>query len=577
MYLKEKIFAGEGEIKADILLKSCRIVNVITKEIIRGDIALKSGFIVGTGDVGALIDEKTKIYDLKDKYVCPGLIDGHVHFESSMLTLTQFAKQSLAHGTTGIVIDPHEIANVLGTRGIELVLDEAKKLPMEVFITIPSCVPATDLETSGARIGLSETKKLLDFDFVVGLAEVMDYPDVLRGNAEKIAMIEATLKKKLLVDGHCPGMRGKDLFGYLCAGISSDHESITYEEALEKARLGMAIMLREGSAAKSLDNFVPQLLRDGISYENFFFVSDDKHPQDLLKGHMDTTVRKAISLGIPPIYAVSMCTLNTARHFRIDQLVGSISIGRRADLIVLNDLQRFSINTVIARGRILPELKNPQYPDTVFDTIKIRDIKADDLSIKCDKTSAVHVIDILPDQIFTERSVESLKPGEGQLQADVEKDVLSIAVLERHGKNGNIGKGFIRGFGLKEGAFAQSIAHDSHNIATVGTNFYDMALCVKKIKQMHGGIAIANNGIIKESLKLSFAGLLSTESAESVSAGLKDLNSCIKELGCKPEAPFSVLSFLSLPVIPRLKITDRGLIDVEKFKIIDPIVDFMES
>jgi adenine deaminase len=339
MFLRKKIFAGEGIIKADIVLKNCRIVNVNTKEITNGDIAISSGFIAGIGDVEGLKGDKTKILDIKNNYVCPGLIDGHVHFESSMVTLTQFVKQSILHGSTGIVIDPHEIANILGIKGIRLVMREAKRLPIDVFFTISSCVPSSPLETSGAKIGLLEIKKFLDEKYVVGLGEVMDYSEVLHGNTEKLGMIRAALDKKLVVDGHCPGMRNKELFGYLNAGISSDHESVTYDEMLEKARLGMKIMLREGSAAKSLEKFIPKLLGDKISLENFFFVTDDKHSGDLIEGHMDVIVRYAINLGIDPIQAISMATINTARHFRIDQLVGSVSIGRRANLVILDDLQ----------------------------------------------------------------------------------------------------------------------------------------------------------------------------------------------------------------------------------------------
>lgn len=275
-----------------------------------------------------LIGSKTEILDIRNAHVCPGLIDGHVHFESSMVTLTQFAKQSILHGTTGIVIDPHEIANILGARGIRLIMREAKSLPIDVFITISSCVPSSPLETSGAKLDLPEIKKFLDEECVIGLGEVMDYPELLHCNPGILSKIAAALERKLVVDGHCPGMRGSYLFGYMCAGISSDHESVDYDEALEKARLGMKIMIREGSASKSLEEFIPKLLGDRISLENFFFVTDDKNPGDLIGGYMDAVVRKAIQLGIEPIAAISMATINTARHYRIDQFVGSISIGQ---------------------------------------------------------------------------------------------------------------------------------------------------------------------------------------------------------------------------------------------------------
>ena len=568
----EKIAAGKGEIKADLALKNCRIINVNTKEIHKGDIAVHSGFIVGIGDVDDLIGTGTKLLDVNNAHVCPGLIDGHVHFESSMVTLTHFARESLRQGTTGIVIDPHEIANILGAKGIRLVLREAKKLSLDVFVTISSCIPSSHLETSGAQLGLRDIKKFLDQKFVVGLGEVMDYPAVLERDAQKLAMISAAIERKLVVDGHCPGMKGSELFGYMGAGISSDHESVTYDEALLKARLGMKIMLREGSAAKCLDEFIPCLLRDGISLENFFFATDDKHPRDLMAGHMDALVRKSISLGIDPVQAISMSTINTARHYRIDQLVGSISIGRRANLLILDDLEKFKVRNVIVRGEMHPITKGIEYPKYVFRTVKYRKIKPDDLKILSDKSKvSVHIIEIVPGKLITKKCIEELKTDGGVVLPDTEHDIMSIAVIERHGKNGNIGRGFVRGFNLKEGAIGQSIAHDSHNVIVAGTNFEDMALCANRIREMQGGIALAKDRVI-DSLQLPFAGILSTRSAHDVDKKLKELHTAIRRMGCRLEAPFIQMSFLALPVIPSLKISDMGLVDVEKGRIIDAIV-----
>jgi adenine deaminase len=571
MFLRKKIFAGEGIIKADTVLKNCRIVNVNTKEITEGDIAISSGFIAGIGDVEGLKGDKTKILDIKNDYVCPGLIDGHVHFESSMVTLTQFAQQSILHGSTGIVIDPHEIANILGIKGIRLVMQEAKRLPIDVFVTVSSCVPSSPLETSGAKIGLLEIKKFLDEKYVVGLGEVMDYSEVLRGNTKKLGMIAAAIEKKLVVDGHCPGMQNKELFGYLNAGISSDHESVKYNEMLQKARLGMKIMLREGSAAKCLEDFIPKLLGDKISLQNFFFVTDDIHSGDLIEGHMDVIVRKAIKLGIYPIQAISMATINTARHYRIDQLVGSVSIGKRANLVIIDDLQAFRIQNVIIRGRINPKVEAIEYPGYVFRTVKYKIKEPDDLKIKSKKRRvSAQIIEIVPYQLITNRSIEVLKTDGQTVLPDIEHDILAIAVIERHGKSGNIGRGFVRGFDLKEGAIGQSIAHDSHNVILIGTNFEDMALCANKIKELQGGIVIANERVI-DYLHLPFAGILSTESAYDVDTKLKELHYTVKKMGCKLEAPFIQMSFLSLPVIPSLKITDKGLVDVDAFKLIEPI------
>ena len=571
MSLREKVFAGEGKIKADLVLKNCRIVNVNTKEITKGDIAISSGFIAGIGDVDELTGGKTEILDIKNAHVCPGLIDGHVHFESSMITLTQFVKHSIMHGTTGIVIDPHEIANILGIRGIRLVLREAMKLPMDVFVMLSSCVPSSHLETSGAKIGLAVIKKFLDKKFVVGLGEVMDYPGVLSGNPEKLAMIAAALERKLVVDGHCPGMRGRELFGYMSAGISSDHESLTYDEALEKARLGMKIMLREGSAAKSLAEFIPGLVRDRISLENFFFVTDDKQPADLIKGHMDVIVRDAIRFGIEPVQAISMATINTARHFRIDQLAGSISIGRRANLVILDDLQAFRIKKVIICGRINPKITGIENPKYVFRTVKYKKISSNDLKLSSEKKIvSVHIIEVIPGKLITGRRIEELKTDGQTILPDIERDILAVAVIERHGKSGNISRGFVRGFNMKKGAVGQSIAHDSHNVILIGTNFEDMALCANKLRELQGGIVIAKDRVI-DCLPLHFAGILSTESAHDVDKKLKELHSTVREMGCRLDAPFIQMSFLSLPVIPSLKITDKGLVDVDAFKLIEPI------
>ncbi len=572
MLLREKVSAGKGDIKADLVLKNCRIVNVNTKEIHKGDIAVHSGFITGIGDVNELTGAKTHVIDIKNAYVCPGLIDGHVHFESTMVTLTQFAKLSMGHGTTGIVIDPHEIANILGARGIRLVLREAKKLPLDVFVTISSCVPSSHLETSGAKLGIIDIKKFLDKKFVVGLGEVMDYHSVLNGDVEKLAMISAALERKLVVDGHCPDMKGSELFGYMSAGISSDHESVTYDEALLKARLGMKIMLREGSAAKCLEDFIPGLLRDGISLENFFFATDDKHPRDLMAGHMDALVRKSISLGVDPVQAISMSTINTARHYRIDQLVGSISIGRRANLVILDDLEKFRIRNVIVRGKMHPITSKIEYPKYVFSTVKYRKINPDDLKILSDKSKvSARIIEIVPGKLITKKSIEEMRADGHSVFPDTEHDILSIAVIERHGKNGNIGRGFVRGFNLKEGAVGQSIAHDSHNVVVLGTNFEDMALCANRIREMQGGIVLAKDKEI-DHLNLPFAGILSTQSAHDVDKKLKELHTAIRKMGCRLETPFIQMSFLALPVIPSLKITDMGLVDVEGGKIMDALV-----
>jgi adenine deaminase len=579
MQLTKRIFKGKGDIKADTILENCRMINVNTKEILDANIAIRSGYIIGIGEVSDLRDASTRITEVNHSYVSPGLLDGHVHFESSMVTLSRFARKALEYGTTGIIIDPHEIANVLGRHGIELVMEEAKSLPLNIFVTVSSCVPATYFETSGASIDAADVRALIGNEMVVGLGEVMDFPAVLSGDAGKLAMIQAARERRMVVDGHAPGLRGVDLWGYMAAGISSDHESLTYEEALEKLRLGMKLMLREGSAAKCLDTFLPRLLEEGVSLENVFFVTDDKHPEDLLAGYMDAIVRKAISLGLDPLDAISMCTINTARHYRIDHLVGSISIGRRADLVILDDLEGFSIQSVISGGvpitPIVTQTPVINYTDHVLDTINYREIKPQDLQIMyaTDSSVSVNMIKVFADQIFTEKdSAELVTKESGFLMPDANRDILSTAVIERHGKNGNIGLGFIRGFGLKSGAFAQSIGHDSHNVVVTGTDHADMALAANAIKEMKGGIVLVQDGDVLDRLSLPFAGLLSTDPVEEVALDLYGLHGTIKEMGCTLPAPFITHSFIALPVIPELRLTDIGLFDVERFEMIEVII-----
>ncbi|MEA3282184.1 MAG: adenine deaminase [Euryarchaeota archaeon] len=582
MSLQERIFAGKGDIKADLALTGGRIVNVNTKEILKGDIAVKDGIIIGIGDISDKIGDDTNTIDITGKFVSPGLIDGHVHFESSMLTLSHFAMAAIKHGTTGLVIDPHEIGNVLGKEGVELVLSEIEDIPSSVFVMIPSCVPSSDLETSGAVMDAPTVSSLLYNDHVIGLGEVMDFPGVLNADPEKLDMIEEALVLGKRVDGHCPGMVGSDLAGYLCAGISSDHESLTYEETIEKARMGMAAMLREGSAAKCLHEFIPRLVGDGIDLGNFFFVTDDRHPGDLIRGYMDVLVRTAIDLGIPPIDAISICTINAARHYRIDHLVGSVSIGRKADLVILSDLERFMIDKVFVSGsKSADSAPKPVYPAEVFDTVKLGAICAEDLRIErgtgagtdmdTDADVEANIIVAIPDALFTDWGIKTLRSEDSILKPDADRDILSIAVIERHGKRGSIGKGFVSGFGFDGGAFAQTIAHDSHNVIVTGANFEDMALCVNEIRRLHGGIVVAYDGEIMGSLPLPFAGLLSPGSIESVDAKLRCLHAVMGEMGCMLPSPFMTQSFLALPVIPRLKITDLGLVDVEKHELVDVV------
>ncbi|KGK97734.1 hypothetical protein LI82_08110 [Methanococcoides methylutens] len=577
MDIKDRIFAATGKVKADTIFTGGCIVNVNTKEILDWDIAVKDGYIVGIGDVSCLKGDATHLIDVSGRYICPGLVDGHVHFESSMVTLSQFSVPALQHGTTSVVIDPHEIANVLGKKGIELVLEEASSLLLNAFVAISSCVPATTFETAGASISADDIDSLIDNENVVGLGEMMDYPGVLFGDENKLSIIRAALKDRLVVDGHCPAISGEQLWGYMAAGISTDHESIEYEEALEKLRLGMKLMIREGSAAKSLDRFLPRLIEDGVSLENVFFVTDDKHPSDLMKGYMDVIVRRAIAMGLSPIDAICMASINTAKHYHLDNVVGSISIGRKADLVVLNDLDTFSIDSVYAAGKAVEGFTaSYDYPNVVFDTVRFPQVRPSDLQLTAgpDSDHRVSVIKVLPDLILTEKeSVILHSDTNGVLLPDLGNDILSVVVIERHGRNGNIGLGFIKGIGISNGAIGQSIGHDSHNVVVTGDNHSDMALCANTIREMNGGICVVSDGKVVGKLELPFAGLLSTLPVEEVEKRLNDLHMAVKSIGCSLPAPFITHSFIALPVIPSLRLTDMGLFDVDTFSLVSPIVE----
>jgi len=561
----------DTDLIADCVLENCNIINVLTKEILPGDIALTGSVISGIGDVSGIVDSHTVRIDMEGRYASPGFIDGHVHFESSLVTLTRFAEKALTHGTAGIVADPHEIANVLGKKGIGLILREAESLPVDVFLTVPSCVPASGLETSGAHIGVREAGSLFGQPDVIGLGEMMDYRGVIGADPEKLAMISEAQKRNLRIDGHAPGIRGSELFRYMYRGISSDHESLELDEALEKARFGMAVMLREGSAAGCLSGFIPGLLQSGVSLESFFFVSDDTSPSDLMLGHMDAIVRRAVSLGLDPIQAIAMCTINTARHFRIDHKVGSISIGRRAFIVILDDIETIAIHGVFTGKK--RKQREIRYPAFALDTVQYRTVMPHDLWIASQSASEdVNVISIIPGKLLTEHSIETLDVENSIIQPDIERDILAACVVERHGKRGSIGRGFISGLSLNGGAVGQSIAHDSHNVIVAGTDFSDMALCANTINKMHGGLVLARDGKILGSLALPFAGILSPLSVDEVAVQLASLEKIIKEMGCALRSPFSALSFLTLPVIPRYRLTDLGVVDVENSRLIEPVV-----
>jgi adenine deaminase len=565
--LEESILIALGEDKVDLLIKNGRVVNVFSGQIERKDVAIFDARIVGFGDYRA----KT-IVDVKGDFLCPGLIDGHVHIESSMMTIPQFGKAVVPNGTTSVIIDPHEIANVTGLRGIRFMAESARGIPLNVFIMAPSCVPATHMETSGAVLRATEIKSLLKEPWVIGLAEMMNFPGVIYRDPQVLKKIEQAKEKR--IDGHAPLLSGKLLNAYLTAGIRSDHECTTLKEAKEKLANGMWIMIREGSTARNLKDLLP--LVTPKNSRRLFFVTDDRHPKELLEeGHINSIVKRAIQLGTDPILAIQMATLNPAEYFRLDDL-GAIAPGYRADLITFDHLGRFQIRKVFKDGALVAE--NGKMVSRIIgvpsstkksmrSSVRMKDIKSDAFMIRSRQPLA-KIIQLIPDQIVTKKVMKKIVLKDGVAFPDMKEDILKIAVVERHRATGNVGIGFVQGFGLKRGAIGSSVAHDSHNLVIVGTNDEDMLQAVMAIKKMGGGLAVVSEGKVLASLPLPIAGLMSDASVTQVNHQLEALLQVAKSLGCKLADPFMTLSFISLPVIPELKITDKGLVDVNQFKIV---------
>jgi adenine deaminase len=561
--LEELISAARCEIEVDLLLEGADIVNTLSGEVHRADVAVHNGRIAGFDCSSA-----KETLDLSGSVLAPGFIDGHVHIESAMVTVPEYARAVVPLGTTSVVIDPHEIANVLGIEGIKYLLDSSRSVPLNVYIMLSSCVPATDMETSGASLDSEALSELMDDERVLGLAEVMNYPGVIFRDQEVLRKVRLAGRKR--VDGHCPRLSGRDLTAYIAAGINSDHECTSVNEAREKLRQGMYIMIREGSAAKNLRDLLS--LVTPYNCRHFLFVSDDRHPADILReGHIDFMIRTAIKDGLDPILALQIASLNAARYFGIRDL-GAIAPGYRADIAVLDSLESPNVEKVIKDGRLVAEdgdlrARLVQAPAPKMSKIAIGKIDAGSFEIKA-KPGTARVIGVIPDQIITRSLAIQPKTAEGRVLEDTENDVLKMAVVERHKATGNIGLGLVQGFGLRSGAIATSVAHDSHNIAVVGVDSDEMLSAVLAVKEMNGGLVVVKEGKVVASLVLSVAGLLSEGYMRDVADGIDDCINAARELRCKLKDPFMTLSFLCLPVIPELKLTDRGLVDVNKFKFV---------
>jgi adenine deaminase len=553
--VQQKLSIARGERPAELVFKNARVVNVFSGEIHQTNVAVEDGRIVGLGDYRG-----RKTINLRGAYLAPSLIDGHFHVESSMLTAPEFARAVVPHGTGAVIIDPHEYANVLGLDGIRYVLESSKNLPLDFFIMLPSCVPATHLETAGARLTADDLKLMIGDDRVAGVAELMNYPGVFLGAKSELAKIEAGKGK--CIDGHAPGLRGKNLNAYALAGVRSDHESTELEEAREKLRLGMHILLREGSTERNLEHLLP--LVNAHNSGNCSFATDDKLAGDLVKeGHIDHAVRKAIKGGVPPIAALQIASLNTARHYRLHNL-GGIAPRYWADFIVFDDLKKLRVRQTYKKGLLVAEdgeylARSPARVPLPRSTMNLR-YKPTDLVLKT-TGKRIRVIEIVPNQIVTKEIIAAPKVEGGQLIADPKRDILKLVVIERHRATGNVGVGFVRGFNLKHGALGSTVAHDAHNVVAVGTNDADILRVIQELEKLQGGQVAVADGRARAALGLPVAGLVSDKPLSEVMQRIDQLNNAARAMGCRLAAPFMALSFLSLSPIPELKLTDQGLVD----------------
>jgi adenine deaminase len=538
------------------------LVNIFTEEIYPAEIEVKNGIITCL----------KKIKGEFPGYILPGFIDSHIHIESSMLTPSRFAEAVIPHGTTAVIADPHEIANVMGVDGIKYMMADAASTPLRVFFTAPSCVPATPFETSGAILGPEEIDILMREEQVVALGEMMNFPGVIGKDPVVMEKLKIAKKYQKPIDGHAPLLSGSELCKYVKAGISTDHECTQLEEAAEKKRLGMKIMIREGSSARNLEEL--------SSVGGEFLVSDDRHPEDLLKGHIDQTLKKTVDIGMDPLEALKMVTINPASHYNLN--CGILKPGSVADMVLVDDLKDFKVLKVWINGELVAEGRKLLFqinPPHMKSTFRVNPLKTSDFEVKSpqkgqkeknmENKETIRVIEVIEGQLITNEAEAVLNVVNGNLQPNIEEDILKIAVVERYGNN-HISNAFVKGFRLKNGAIASSVAHDSHNIIVVGTDSKDMVEAASILSKNRGGLVTVFNGK-SNSLKLPIAGLMSPLSAEDVSSQLNILHEVVSEMGCKLASPFMTLSFMALLVIPKLKISDRGLFDVENFQFVNLI------
>jgi len=568
--LRRRIQIARGEVPADLVLRNAQLVNVCSGECYPADVAIADGRVVGVSALSKGYQGHEE-RDLQGRWLAPGLIDGHMHIESTMLVLSEFSRIVTPRGVTAVMLDPHEFANVMGVAGIRYVLESGRGLPLSTYVMLSSCVPASSYESPYYVLMAEDLLPLLEDERVLGLAEMMDMPGVLQGDEQVLAKIIATQSHGFVVDGHAPGLNERDLCAYAAAGVMSDHECTTLEEARQRIRLGMWLMIREGSAARNLDTLLP-LVKE-LHPPRVFFVTDDRDPQDLTtRGHIDSMVCRAIELGLDPVEAIRLASYNTAQYFRLYNR-GTVAPNFIADLVVLDDLNTFKVESVYKDGKLVAQggrlLVN--VPAISFagitGTVHIGNIGEDDLRIP-GKPGLIEVVGIEPGQITTQHLQEEAPLSDGEIVADPSRDLLKLVVIERHHASGSVGLGIVKGFGLRKGALASSVAHDAHNLVIAGVSDRDILQAARVLEEMGGGFACVVDGEVRASVPLPYGGLVSPLPADELVQQLNVLDAAAADLGCTLDHPCMTLSFLSLSVIPSLKLTNQGLIDVEKFRLV---------
>jgi adenine deaminase len=557
--LSRRLAVARGDDPADLVIRGAKVFSVFTREWLEGDLAIADGYVAGLGDY-----DGQEVLELSGHYLTPGFIDAHMHLESSKLLVDEFARLVLPLGTTAVVADPHEIANVLGTDGVHWLADLCQDLPLDVFFMASSCVPASSFESPRRPLLTGDLEGLLNRRRVIGLAEMMNFPGVVSGSKSELAKL--ALPGATHVDGHAPSVLGKALNAYAAAGIRSDHEMSTIEEGRERLRAGMWVLIREASGARNLHALLPLVHEFGP--HRLAFCTDDREPEHIAEeGHINSMVREAVAAGVTPEDALVMASFNPAQWHGLRDL-GALGPGYQADILVLPDLEGFMPELVLKAGEPVAEIPHPEVPEWVRHTVRIRPLSTNDFVVPWEGDGRARVIGIVPDQIVTESLTEEPRVEHGRAFSDPERDLLKIAVVERHLGTGRVGLGFVRGFGLRSGAIASTVAHDAHNLVVVGVKDDDMLRAVRRLTDTGGGVVVVDSGIVKAELKLPIAGLLSDASLDEVISGSQACVAAAHSLGCRLPSPFQTMAFLALSVIPSLKITDRGLVDVDRFELV---------